>query len=179
MFTGIIDHCGELKRVEVNAQGCQLFIETNYNDLKLGESIAVDGICLTVCEIAGGQFRCDLSQETLAVTTAQQFEVGQTLNLERALQLGDRFGGHIVLGHVDNTATVTSMKQVGEATEIQFANLPSTAQNFLIPKGSITVNGVSLTINAVNEKCFTVMLIPHTLSITTLSTLTPQPPPQD
>ena len=178
MFTGIVDHCGKIKSIARHAnQSIQLEIATQFSDLILGESIAVNGICLTVAEVQGSDFICELSPETLKMTTANHFHQQQTVNLERALRMSDRFGGHFVLGHVDGIAKVVSRIDNTEFCQLTFM-ISSTIsaemsdyQSYVLPKGSITIDGVSLTINDYVNHQLSVMLIPHTLERTTLSQL--------
>lgn len=168
MFTGIIDHCGTILKMEIIPDGMRLAIRHSFRDLDLGESIAVDGICLTVTHFQNDIFYCDISPETLEVTTAKFFAIGQPINLERALQLTSRLGGHFVMGHVDQVAIVKSIKTINDFIEMTFANLDT---QFIIKKGSITINGVSLTVNELTEDGCKVMLIPHTLERTDLTQL--------
>lgn len=173
MFSGIIDHCGRISEVTKNHDSLSLWIECKFADLQPGESIAVDGICLTVTDPQNNRFRCDLSPETCRLTTAQHFQKNQTINLERALRLSDRFGGHIVMGHVDTQATVNIINPQKEFIDMSFKGLDKNAIKYLMKKGSIAVNGISLTVNEVLPDGFQVMLIPHTLEITNLKNLTP------
>jgi len=168
MFTGIIDHCAMISDIAERNNQLMLTLSTQFSELQAGESIAVDGICLTVNEIAGQQFTCDISPETLRLTTAQFFTVGQQVNLERALRASDRFGGHFVMGHVDCYGQVQYCQQQGDFIQLVFADLADQARVYLVKKGCVTVNGVSLTINAVTAEGFSVMLIPHTLARTNL-----------
>lgn len=178
MFTGIIEHFGTLINFNFHEHGAKAFIKTPCEDLKLGESIAVDGICLTVSTIQESYFFCDLSTETLSCSTSKNWQIGKVLNLERALKVGDRMGGHIVSGHVDTIAKITHFEpqEKNYYCEIE---LPPEAKNLVVDKGSITINGVSLTINKVLVeelaksaylKC-ALMLIPHTLNHTNLQYL--------
>lgn len=171
MFSGIIEHCGIITAVNTQLHGIRLTIQSQFIDLQLGESIAVDGICLTVMAIEQQQFSCELSPETLAVTIANEFISGRPVNLERALRVSDRFGGHIVTGHVDGVVKVSDLQQQGEYLQITFTGNKPSQYRYLIPKGSICVNGVSLTLNTVAENQFSVMLIPHSLAVTNLSQL--------
>lgn len=172
MFTGIIDHCGVITQVESIANGLRIWIKHRFDgELTLGESIAVDGFCLTVIEFHDDVFACDISPETLQVTTASRLKIGQQVNLERALQPSSRLGGHFVMGHVDQTAFVKKILKQQDFVEMQFAGLDKEARKFVVKKGSIAVHGVSLTINDVTEEGFSVMLIPHTLSRTNLEKL--------
>ncbi|MFU8797440.1 MAG: riboflavin synthase [Gammaproteobacteria bacterium] len=169
MFTGIIDHCGNITAVEKTT----IRIAGQFNDWQLGESIAVDGICLTVTQFGETYFECDISAETRLVTTANQFQPGKPVNLERPLRLSDRLGGHIVQGHVDQVAYVAEREAVEECVKLVFTGITATMQRLLIPKGSVAVNGVSLTLNRVMPRAFEVMLIPHTLQRTNLEQLQP------
>lgn len=171
MFTGIIAHQGELFSVTTNAKQSQLWIQSQFLDLVLGESIAVDGICLTVDEIDGKNFLCALSPETLRCTNARHYQKGRSVNLERALQLQDRLGGHLVAGHVDCVARVALIDQQHDFTAITFSHIAKTAMHYFVMKGSVCVNGVSLTLNRMTVDGFEVMLIPHTLHRTNLSYL--------
>jgi riboflavin synthase len=171
MFTGIIDHCGVITEIEKKQQAYQLKIQTNFTDLILGESIAVEGVCLTVTDTEKNSFFCDISPETLRVTSADNFKTNRQVNLERALQLNSRLGGHMVAGHIDQTAKIESISQINEFTQLVCSDILPENMPYLIKKGSIAINGVSLTINEVTSNGFTVMLIPHTLTITTLSEL--------
>lgn len=172
MFTGIINHCGKVSHVKTKADaGVVLTIATEYTDLELGESIAVDGICLTVTAIDQHTFNCDLSPETLNFTTAKDFTINKLVNLERALRLSDRLGGHIVTGHVDECAILQAKNWVTEFIELRFKCSSHEAQQYLIKKGSVAINGVSLTLNSVYPDGFDVMVIPHTLAMTNLDSL--------
>lgn len=171
MFTGIVDHTGIIKEVRRSERGITLTIESRFERFNLGESISVDGVCLTVTEFQGTIFSVEISPETERLTTFGKTSIGQTVNLERALQAQDRFGGHWVTGHVEQMARVEKIVTHAEFKEIQFSGLDSSRKSFITPKGSVTVNGVSLTINEVTETGFSVMLIPHTLERTNLSLL--------
>ncbi len=171
MFTGIVDHCGTILDIVPLDTGIALLIQSDFVDLQLGESIAVDGICLTVTKIENATFSVELSMETLAVTTAKQFKKHQHINLERALRPMDRMGGHFVAGHVDQVADVKKINQQDDFCDIEIVGVSAQYQKYLSKKGSITVNGVSLTINALIDDGFVLMLIPHTLERTNLKTL--------
>lgn len=171
MFTGIVDHCGTVTEIEEKLRTRRIWIKSSFTDLQLGESISVDGICLTVTEIKQNRFSCDISKETENVTTAKFLHLHQIVNLERALQLSSRLGGHMVSGHVDQTCQVNQCKTHDAFLEIHFVGLVSTAKNYIIKKGSIAVNGVSLTINEIYDDGFSVTLIPHTLEHTNLGRL--------
>ncbi len=171
MFTGIIDHCGKIRKIQRQSENIHIWIQTQFSDISLGESIAVDGVCLTVAALTDDCFRCDLSPETLSCTAFAAYSVGQLVNLERALRLQDRLGGHMVSGHVDQTAKLYSQQMHDEYLALHFTGITSFNKNYLIPKGSVSVNGVSLTINAIEQDGFSVMLIPHTQQVTNLKQL--------
>ena len=171
MFTGIIDHTARIRTIDPQADSMTLIIDCQFNDFKMGESIAVDGACLTVMDYGDNNFHCQLSPETCDLTIAQHYQQGDEVNLERAMCLGDRLGGHMVTGHIDQIGTVADIKQHGEYTAMTFSGVDKQYLGLLINKGSITVNGISLTINQVTDDGFEVMLIPHTLQITNLSQL--------
>lgn len=171
MFTGIVDHCGEIKSIALGDNCATFWIRSQFADLQLGESIAINGACLTVTAVEKNNFACELSPETLRLTAASQYVVGSHVNLERALRVGDRLGGHFVSGHVDQTLQVALIKTHAEFLEMQFAGVLPINQGLLIPKGSVTINGVSLTVNAIVKDHLSVMLIPHTLERTNLKDL--------
>lgn len=171
MFTGIVHHQGKITAIRAVDQGLQLSISTEFADLLSGESIAVDGACLTVISPERHQFDVQLSRETCEKTIANTYTVGAWVNLERAMSASDRFGGHYVTGHVEQVANLASIDPVGECVELEFSGIHPVYRAYLIEKGSVCVNGVSLTINTVLKDSFTVMLIPHTLDITNLKTL--------
>lgn len=174
MFTGLVDHTGTIEAIGKHPEqpgSIRLAIRTHFSDLALGESIAVDGVCLTVTAIEGQSFTCELSSETLIRSVAGSYRAGDRLNLERALRLGDRLGGHWVTGHVDTTGRLNRRGAAAAFIPFEFSGYPPEFHRLLSPKGSITVNGVSLTVNAVGPDHFEVMLIPHTLAITNLGSL--------
>lgn len=171
MFTGIVSHPGRIISIKRHADAMHLQIESEFSNLVLGESIAIDGICLTVVDFNGGLFSCDISPETLNVTTANSFSEGKAVNLERALQLSDRVGGHFVMGHIDKVLKVHQKQYHDEFLEITFTGFNAEEHGFLVKKGSVAINGVSLTINVVSREFFSVMLIPHTLERTNLPML--------
>ncbi|HEY9899263.1 MAG TPA: riboflavin synthase [Pantanalinema sp.] len=170
MFTGLVEEVGTL----LARRGTQvtLLAPTLAPTLELGDSVAVNGICLTATAIGGDRFTADISESTLDVTTARTWQAGRRLNLERALALGDRLGGHLVSGHVDGVGRLVSQGRLGEAHRLEF-ELPIELAAFLVPKGSITIDGTSLTVNDVLSSGFTVTLIPHTGAQTTLLSLSP------
>lgn len=171
MYTGIIDHLGKIISIQLIEKGLRLTIACQFKDFQLGESIALDGICVTVVASRDSEFDCELSPETLALTTANHFKVGGEVNLERSLTLNDRLGGHFVMGHVDTTATVKSIENHADFTRVIFSGLAAEAMPYFAKKGSVCVNGVSLTINEVYIDGFEVMLIPHTQERTNLKYL--------
>jgi riboflavin synthase len=177
MFTGIIMAVGTIGAVDATAGGVRMRVTApasalNLSDGQVGESIAVNGVCLTAVAIttAGAQsyFDADVSRETLRCTAG--FEAGARVNLERALRLEDRLGGHLVSGHVDGVGTVASLQAVGD-NRILVVEAPRDVARYIAVKGSIAVNGVSLTVNEVNGMRFSVNVIPHTLAATNLGML--------
>lgn len=176
MYTGIIDHCGIIMNLD-NANsdnansGLSIEVQTEFESLQAGESIALDGICLTVVDPKLNHFHCDISPETLKCTVAKHYQIGQKVNLERSLRLMDRIGGHIVMGHVDSSARLVAKRKINDFIEYSFADLAQEAKSYFVKKGSVAINGVSLTINEVAEDAFTVMLIPHTIGRTNLGLL--------
>jgi riboflavin synthase len=173
MFTGYIDHCGKILHIDSSSAGKRFHIACDFPDLTRGESIAVNGACLTVTDCAPGEFYCDLSPETLAVTTAHQLKPGSLINLERSLRANDRLHGHFVMGHVDQVCQVAAKENFTDYVEYRFSGVLQETRHFLVRKGSITVNGVSLTLNTISQDTFAVMLIPETLRKTNLSALEP------
>ena len=170
MFTGLVEDLGTVARVSPTSSGSRLVLTTALDlaGTQVGDSVAVDGVCLTVVELNGHDVAFDVGPETLAVSTFKHvLKPGRQVHLERALRLGDRFGGHIVSGHVDGIGTVRRRHAAGDALFIGIAASPAVI-DLCIPKGSIAINGVSLTINAVDDDGFEVCLIPHTLSRTHL-----------
>src|SRR6478609_3294181 len=175
MFTGIVTDIGEIESLTPVAQGQlhRLRILCDYDQTTIadGASIANNGVCLTVVSsgVANGKtwFDVDAAAETLAMTTAKHWQVGSRLNLERALKIGDELGGHIVAGHVDGIASIVSRENLPDMARITFRTSRDLAK-FIATKGSITLDGVSLTVNTVSDVEFAVLIIPHTLSVTTL-----------
>jgi riboflavin synthase len=172
MFTGLVTLSGALVSRSKRGPGARLVLRAAFDDgpLVLGESIAVDGVCLTVDAILPDGFEADASLETLSRTTLGELAPGSGLHLERALRAGTLLGGHLVSGHVDGTATLVDRRPVGEATWMAF-RAPAELARFIAEKGSIALDGVSLTVNAVDEDRFEVTLVPHTLSRTKLGNL--------
>jgi riboflavin synthase len=172
MFTGIIAAVGAVREVKPADGGVRVAIDTAalvLADVRSGDSIAVDGVCLTAVRLQSSGFEADVSQETLNCTTG--FAAGAKVNLEKSLRLADRLGGHLVSGHVDGVGTVTRFEASGDNRLLAVA-APRELAKYIARKGSIAVNGVSLTVNAVNGSAFDINLIPHTLQATNLNGLT-------
>ena len=165
MFTGIVEELGEIREIHREADSTTLTIRasTVLDDVHHGDSIAVNGVCLTVVEFGDDFFTADLIQETLDRSSLGQVEVGSAVNLERATAVGQRLGGHIVQGHIDGTGEVIS-RTPGERWEVVRISLPGQLSKYVVEKGSIAVDGTSLTVSAVGEGFFEVSLIPTTLS---------------
>ena len=177
MFTGIIEAVGEIKQIKPQEEGMHLSISPgslDISDVLVGDSIAVNGVCLTVTTLLEEMFTVDVSQETLRCTHGLD-QPGKRVNLEKAMRLSDRLGGHFVSGHVDETGEVVKFEALGESHLLVISASPS-LQRFIANKGSITVNGVSLTVNRIEGDEFSINLIPHTLSATTLHELKPGMP---
>jgi riboflavin synthase len=176
MFTGIIEATGTVAALERREGGVRLVVTSDLDvgGLPLGASLAVDGVCLTIVERTPGRpfhrFAADLGPETLARTTLGALRPGARVHLERPLRVGDALGGHLVSGHVDGVGEVVGRREVGDSLELDI-DAPESVTATLVPKGSITVAGVSLTINDVSGRRFGVTLIPHTLAVTTLGGL--------
>ncbi|HUO85515.1 MAG TPA: riboflavin synthase [Thermoanaerobaculia bacterium] len=167
MFTGIIHHTGSFETIGREGGGARIVIAADLEDLQRGESVAVNGVCLTVLPLERGQFAADLSSETLARTTLGEMERGARLNLERSLALGDRLGGHLVQGHVDTVGKLTSTTAEGEFAVYRWSFPPAFA-DLVVDKGSIAVDGISLTIVEPDQSSFGAALIPETLARTNL-----------
>lgn len=175
MFTGIVQAVGTIATVARQGGDVALGVTANGLDLssvELGDSIAVNGCCLTVTRRDGVRFWADVSNETLTVTTLGQLDVGSRVNLEKALTAGQALGGHYVTGHVDGIARVASMSADARSTRVVF-EVPQPLARYIARKGSVCVDGVSLTINGVGDTHFDVNLIPHTLEVTTLGQCQP------
>lgn len=172
MFTGIVQGDGRVTAIAPIDGGVRLELEAPLGALTLGESVSVNGACLTVAALLPNGFAADLSRETLERTSLGALVPGGRVNLERALTLADRLGGHLVSGHVDGLARVAAVEAVGETRRVQF-ECPRPLLRYIAEKGSVAIDGVSLTVNAVSADGFSVMLIPHTLSMTTLGDLAP------
>jgi riboflavin synthase len=174
MFTGLVECLGRVDRVDEEGAGRRLTITWPGLDapLAIGESVAVNGCCLTVVAASGESFELQAGPETLARTNLGEKRAGDVVNLERSLRVGDRLGGHFVQGHVDTTATLRERRTEGEWEFLAFGLDPSWTP-LMVEKGSIAVDGVSLTLVDVGRDGFSVMLIPHTLAVTTLGRLRP------
>ena len=172
MFTGIVEDTGEVLAVEDDAGGRRVRISTAFEDLAHGQSISVSGACLTVEEFeTGGWFSVFLAAETVDRTFFDSLEAGDAVNLERAMPADGRFDGHVVQGHVDATAEVLAVESIGDDWTFTFS-LPDSLSPYLVEKGSITVDGISLTVADRDEETFSVAIIPSTYDLTTLSTKT-------
>jgi riboflavin synthase len=190
MFTGIVQELGEVAVIKRHGDAARLTIRGSTQDVQLGESIAVNGVCLTVAEILDGTFTADVMAETLNRSGLGQLTEGAPVNLERSVRLADRLGGHLVQGHVDATAPIVSRKPAGHWDQVRIS-LPRSISRYVVEKGSIAVDGVSLTVSALSppgaadappgaadapsraEQWFEVSLIPETLKRTTLGTRKP------
>jgi riboflavin synthase len=174
MFTGIVSDIGEVVAVERRAEGlARLTIACGYDPgtIAVGASIACGGVCLTVVargkDGSRGWFAVDAAAETLRLTTVGRWQRGSRINLERALRLGDELGGHLVAGHADGLATLSAREQLTDMARLSF-RAPAELARFIAPKGSVALDGVSLTVNDVAGETFSVLIIPHTLEVTTL-----------
>jgi riboflavin synthase len=173
MFTGIVQAVGRIESVTPFEEGVRLLIDTgslNQAGVALGDSICVQGACLTVVAIDGARLSFDVSRETLACTVG--LDAPGPVNLEASLALGDKLGGHLVTGHVDGIGEVIAFEPAGESKRLRL-RVPAELARYVARKGSITVDGVSLTVNRVEDAVFEVNLIPHTLAVTTLARLAP------
>lgn len=171
MFTGIVAATGKIAEIAPLEKGVRLTVDAGalgLDDVAIGDSISHNGVCLTVVALQGNRFKVDVSQETLSCTVG--LDVAGEVNLEKAMRLSDRLGGHLVSGHVDGVGEVLKFEAVGESHELVI-RAPAALAKYISRKGSITVNGVSLTTNAVDGPDFSINLIPHTVEVTTLKHL--------
>ena len=170
MFTGIIEEKGKIKAIKRGAASSVLSIEGSviFDDLKIGDSVAVNGVCLTATKIEGGSFEADVMHETLDRTGLGQLRPGSSVNLERAMAANGRFGGHIVSGHIDGQGVVKEIKKDDNAIWY-YIQAPASIMRYIVEKGSIAIDGISLTVAKVTEDTFAVSIIPHTAAETTLS----------
>ena len=174
MFTGIILAIGKVERLEALGGDYQLTFNTgqlSLDDVNIGDSIAVNGVCLTTVELTANSFSADVSRETLSRTTLGQAKPGTSVNLELALAPTTRLGGHFVSGHVDGLGTVLRKEQEGRSFRFDI-KVPQTLGRYIAEKGSICIDGISLTVNQVAGEIFSVNIVPHTLSVTTLGAIT-------
>lgn len=169
MFTGLIEDLGTLRELRTGADQARLTVATRIpmQEMSLGESVAVNGVCLTVTSFGEGCFSADVSPETLKCTSLGRLAPGAKVNLERALQLSGRLGGHLVTGHVDGLGQIVERRRDGNAWRFRLQTEAAVAA-FLVAKGSVTIDGISLTVNEVASESFTVAIIPHTLAMTSL-----------
>ena len=175
MFSGIVQAVGRIAAFERHGGNAHVEIDAaalGLDDVRIGDSIAVAGVCLTVVAIDGARFSADLSAETLARTTLGAHRIGDPVNLEKSLRLADRLGGHLVAGHVDGVGTIESVQDDGAAQRWTFS-APAGLARYIAEKGSIAIDGTSLTVNEVDGKSFGVTLIPHTLAVTTFGARKP------
>jgi riboflavin synthase len=170
MFTGIVEELGRVRSIVANSGGARITIAatTVLDDATIGASIAVNGCCLTVVELEADSWAADAVVETLDRTNLGALAVGDLVNLERPVRLADRLGGHLVQGHVDGTGTVGARTPQPDGSELFRFTAPADVVRYVVHKGSITVDGISLTVAAVHDDGFTVAVIPHTLAVTTL-----------
>lgn len=171
MFTGIVKATATIDGLENCGSGKKITFSSSYEyPWQLGNSVAVNGICLTLIDIQQNSISCELSEETLKTTTAATWDLGTKVNLEPALKLGDELGGHWVTGHVDGTSTITNIQQSEDELGVRFTfNLPSELASLVVTKGSITLDGVSLTVNQVINDDLNVVLVPWTMQNTIFS----------
>lgn len=170
MFTGIIEACGQIAALEKQGGDCRLRIQAgslDMTDVKLGDSIAIDGVCLTVVKFDAHSFEMDVSAESLDKTTLGDFSIGRKVNLEKAMRLSARLGGHVVSGHVDGVGTIEVLEHVGESLHLCI-RVPETLAKYVATKGSVCVDGVSLTVNKIEAAVFDINIIPHTADVTTI-----------
>lgn len=175
MFTGIIQAVGAVRALSPRGGDVEMVFDTAGLDMSrvaIGDSIACSGCCLTVTRLEPQAFAADVSGETLAVTTLQQWQVGTPVNLEKALCAGEPLGGHYVSGHVDGVGEVLALQEDARSVRVQF-NVPDALARYIARKGSVCIDGVSLTVNEVDGTRFSVNLIPHTLTVTTLGRARP------
>jgi riboflavin synthase len=173
MFTGIIQAIGQIKTKDMHDKGAVLSFassELDFSNVAIGDSIAVNGVCLTAIEISDNSFKADLSQETLDCSIFGNLSVGDDINLEKALRLNQGIDGHLVSGHVDGQGEVVDRTIQGESTRFKIS-APQNLVKYIARKGSITINGVSLTVNSIDANVFDVNIVPHTLTATTLGLL--------
>ncbi|MCX5806663.1 MAG: riboflavin synthase [Proteobacteria bacterium] len=169
MFTGIIEDIGSISDIRKSGGKWEFCIKTNISDRGIheGDSIAIDGVCLTATRLEKGMFYADASLETLSLTTLKDKKTGSRVNIERAMASDGRFGGHFVMGHVDGIGTITSISKAGDSIKIE-VEIPSDLSRYIVKKGSVAINGISLTVNEQHDNMFIVNVIPFTVSKTTI-----------
>ena len=167
MFTGLIEKIGKVLDIKLSSKGALLTVESEFEDVKIGDSIAVNGACLTVVKVGNKAISFDVSPETLKRTNLGLLKRGDCVNLERALKVGDRLGGHIVQGHVDFTAPIRRFTFLGEHYEL-VVDIPEDSKDFIVEKGSIALDGISLTVNYVKGSSVYINIVPHTYNNTNL-----------
>ncbi len=169
MFTGIIEGQGTIAAIQAADQGRRFVFRVQWalDETKIGDSIAVNGVCLTVVALSGNRFAADVSPETLNKTTFSHARIGDRVNIERAMRFSDRIGGHLVSGHVDGMGRIREKAQTANAIQMTI-QVPEAMMQYMVPKGSVAVDGVSLTLNACRGDAFAVSIIPHTARVTTL-----------
>jgi riboflavin synthase len=177
MFTGIVEEVGIIRELRFQAEGAAITVaaKTILPGVEIGDSIAVNGVCLTAVRLLHDGFVCDISDETLRRSAFRKTRIGARVNLERALAVNGRLGGHIMQGHVDDVGQMLSRTPSGRGFEISFS-CPRSLARYLVYKGSIAINGISLTIASLGDENFSVAVIPHTLSATNLGELSPGDP---
>ena len=177
MFTGIIEEVGTIRELRFHAEGAAITVAAKkiLPGIAIGDSIAVNGVCLTAVRLMPDAFVCDISEETLRRSAFRKAGIGARVNLERALAVGGRLGGHIMQGHVDDVGQMIFRTPSGNGFEISFS-FPGALERYLVYKGSISVNGISLTIATLGKETFSVAVIPHTFSVTNLGELAPGDP---
>lgn len=171
MFTGIIESIGQIKNININGQGARITVaigKLDMSDVKLGDSIATNGICLTVVAFDQTSFSADVSNETLTRTGFANYQAGQQVNLEKAMLPTTRFGGHIVSGHVDAVAEIIAIENKGNSTDY-WLSMSADISGYIAEKGSITIDGVSLTVNSLEQDKFRLTIVPHTAAETIIA----------
>lgn len=171
MFTGIIEAVGRLRAINSSGDGARVVIDTatlDLSDVKLGDSIATNGICLTVVAVDGASFSADVSSETLTRTGLASYQMGDSVNLEKAMLPTTRFGGHMVSGHVDGISEITSIEHKGNSIDY-WLTMPEDLAPYIAEKGSITIDGTSLTVNGLSDDKFRITIVPHTTEQTIIS----------
>lgn len=169
MFTGLVEEIGKIKKIDKSGNSAKITISANkiLKEVKLGDSISTNGVCLTVTKFTGNEFAVDVMPETMNRSNLGDLKTGSKVNLERAMQVGDRFGGHIVSGHIDGVGYITNLKNEDNATWISI-EINAGILKYIVEKGSVAIDGISLTVAYVDEKIFKVSLIPLTKEETTL-----------